>query len=72
MILFEILTNYFMTNSKMILHLIGQSLDWFTPDWFVIDGYSNWLCGNWITELLLDGAILIFIQWLLKEFLLGC
>ena len=56
----------------MILHLIGQSLDWFIPDWFVIDGYSNWLCGNWITELLLDGATLILIQWLLKEFLLGC
>ena len=72
MILFEILTNYFMINSKMILHLIGQSLDWFIPDWFVIDGYSNWLCGNWITELLLDGATLILIQWLLKEFLLGC
>ena len=61
-----------MINSKMILHLIGQSLDWFIPDWFVIDGYSNWLCGNWITELLLDGATLILIQWLLKEFLLGC
>ena len=56
----------------MGLWLIEQSLDWFIPDWLVIDGYSSWLYENWVIELLVDGVILIFIQWLLKQFMLGC
>lgn len=36
------------------LLLIEQSLDWFISEWFIVDGYSSWLYGNWVTELLVD------------------
>ena len=49
------------------LLLIEESFDWFIPNWFVIDGHSSWLYGNWVIELLLDGVVLIFIKWLLNQ-----
>lgn len=37
----------------------------------VTDVYFSWLYGYRITELLLDGVMLMLIQWLLKQFKLG-
>ena len=52
--------------SRYKSHWIGLFL------WFVTDVYSSWLYGNWVIELLVDVVILIFIQWLLNQFMLGC
>ena len=40
-------------------------MDWFVPDWLVIDSYSSWLKGNWVVELLIDGIILK-LRWVVK------
>ena len=40
-------------------------MDWFVPDWLVIDSYSSWLKGNWVVELLVDGIILK-LRWVVK------
>ena len=34
--------------------------------------FAGWLYGNQVIESFSDGVIIMFIQWLLKKFVLSC
>ena len=35
--------------------MIEQSINWFIPVWFVIDGYFNRIYGHWVTPTMAQG-----------------